>query len=156
MISFEVSRPLFVRDRHYPIVYKSHKYSYQKHFPWQEVGMPEEHVRLLFNLGRVYHNEELEVQTKVGDRLSELSGERLKKLIRLTNAFVKKRCTTDKEFQSKKIKGSLIEDKQRALVRSWIHRNEWALEEYYRVRDDILESKETEDEIKAQETPKET
>ena len=58
--------------------------------------------------------------------------------MRLTNAMVKKRCTTDKEFQNKKVKGSLIEDKQRGLIRSWINRNSWALEEYYELRDSIL------------------
>lgn len=135
---FDVHKPLFVRSRHYPVIFKGKTFEYNSHFPWMEMGMEEDAIRMLFNMDRVYHNEELEVEAKIGDRLSELKGEKLKKLVRLTNAMVKKRCTTDKEFQNKKVKGSLIEDKQRGLIRSWINRNGWALEEYYELRDSIL------------------
>lgn len=135
---FEVHKPLFVRSRHYPVITRGKTFEYNEHFPWMEMGLDESVARTLFNQDRLYHNEELEVQSKVGDRLSEFKGEKLKALVRLTNAMIKKRCTTDKEFQNKKVKGSTLEDKQRALVRSWINRNHWALEEYYEIRDSLL------------------
>lgn len=135
---FQHAKPVFVRDRYKPIKVNGKSYKYQDYFPWQEIGLDIEKAEILYNIDRIYHNEELEVQSKVGDRLSEFKGEKLKTLVRLTNSMIKQRCTTDKEFQNKKIKGSTIEDKQRGLIRSWINRNHWALEEYYEIRDRLL------------------
>ena len=139
---FDVHKPLFVRSRHYPVIFQGKTFKYNDHLPWMEMGMDENIARTLFNQDRVYHNDELEVQSKVGDRLSEFKGEKLKALVRLTNSMIKQRCTTDKEFQNKKIKGSTIEDKQRGLIRSWINRNHWALDEYYEIRDKLLNESE--------------
>lgn len=139
MNHFELNRPVFVRSRHYPIIFRKQTYTHNTLFPWRELGIEEDEARILFQSDQIYHNEELEVKGKVGDRLAELSGTRLKSLVNLTNAMIKKRCTTDKEFQSKKVKGSLIDDKQRALVRAWINRNHWALEEYQEIRDKLLD-----------------
>lgn len=136
--TFQYSKPVFVRDRYKPIKVKGKWYKYNDYFPWQEVGLEAEKAQIMYDIDRLYHNEELEVESKVGDRLSELKGEKLKKLVRLTNALVKKRCTTDKEYQSKKVKGSLVEEKQRGLIRAWVNRNNWALDEYYEIRDSIL------------------
>lgn len=141
MKTFQHNKPLFVKDRHRPIVYKGFKYSYNKALPWQEVGMPEDKVQTLFNIGRVYHNEELEVTLKVGDRLAEMDLEQIKELVRKYNTSLKKITTSKEEFEKYKIKSSTIEMKQRGLIKSWLNRtgsSRQLVEEFYKIRDEIL------------------
>lgn len=138
MEPIQYAQPLFVNDRRSPIIWKGKEFKYNEYFPWQELSVPKEAVTALYNQYKLYHNPALETQQKVGDRLSEFEGEKLKTLVRLVNSMVKQRCTTDKEFQQKRIKGSTVADKQRGLIRSWINRNEWALDEYYAIRDKLL------------------
>jgi len=95
-------------------------------------------VNTLFNTGRIHHDSSREMQQKVGDRLGELTPQELLTLVKLVNAVVKQRTTTDKEFQNKRVKQSKIPDKQRGLIRAWLNRNHWASEEYTRIRDDLL------------------
>lgn len=142
MNTLQYNKPVFVKSRHFPVVWKGKTFKFNDYFPWQEMSVPQEAVQALFGIDRLYHNEELEVQQKVGDRLAELNKEKLDSLVRLVNAMVKERCTTDKEFQSKKVKHSKIDDKQRGLIRAWLNRNQWALEEYLVIRDDLLGSTE--------------
>lgn len=139
--NFQYNTPVFVRSRHHSITWRGKTFSYNDYFPWQEMGVPVETVKILYDTDRLYHNEELEVQSRVGDRLAEFNNEKLATLVRLINQMVKARCTTDKEFQSKRVKISKLEDKQRGLIRSWINRNDWALDEYYEIRDKLLGDK---------------
>lgn len=140
MKTLQYNIPVFVRSRHHPVIWKGKTFKYNDHFPWQEMYVPEEVVQTLFATDQIYHNPELEVQQQVGDRLVELNKEKLDSLVRLVNAVVKQRCTTDKEYQSKKIKYSKIDEKQRGLVRAWLNRNDWAMEEYLQIRDDLLKT----------------
>jgi hypothetical protein len=96
-------------------------------------------INNLYTSGKIHHDSSREVQQKVGDRLGELNTEQLTSVIRQMNAVVKKRTTTDREFQDKRIKQSKIPDKQRGILRAWLNRNHWALEVYMPLRDDILD-----------------
>ena len=93
----------------------------------------------LYNTNRLHHDSAREVQQKVGDRIGELTADEVHTLIRKMNDILKKRCVTSKEFQDKRIKQSKILEKQRGILRSWINRNHWALEEYTTIRDEMLD-----------------
>lgn len=137
----QYNQPLFVRHRHRTVKWKGKEFKYNDYFPWQELYVPEATVKVLFDTGMLYHNPDLEKQSKVGDRLAEMNSEDLISLVRQCNAIIKKRATTDKEYQDKKIKQSKLDDKQRGLIRAWLYRNAWMQEDYYTIRDHILDSK---------------
>lgn len=139
--TIQYNQPLFVRHRHRTLKWKGKEYTYNDYFPWQELYVPESTVRILFDTGMLYHNPDLEKETKVGDRLGEMNSEDLLSLIRQCNAIIKKRVTTVKEYEDKKIKQSKLDDKQRGIIRAWLYRNSWMQEDYYRLRDNILDRK---------------
>ena len=89
-------------------------------------------------LRAIYHNTTLAKENKVGDRLGEMNKEQLYRLVVQLNNIVKKRTTTQKEFSDKRCKQSKIEDKQRGLIRRFLNRNPWIVEDFYRLRDHIL------------------
>jgi hypothetical protein len=135
----QFDRPLFVRSRHRPITWKGRSWKFQEHFPWAEIGVPEKTVIILYNNDQLYHDENLEVANKVGDRLSEMSRWQLDSLVRLVNAEVKERTGSKAEFDKKKCKFSAVDDKQRGLIRQWLRANPWASEAFYTYRDQVLE-----------------
>lgn len=135
---FQLNVPVFVRARHKNIIWKGKTYGYNSQIPWQEIGIPEDTVRAWFGIDLVYHNSELEKQNKVGDRLEELSGVKLEKLYNLLNAEVKKRTVSKTEYNQKKVKFSKIDQKQRALIRTWLRGNAWAVDIFHELRDQIL------------------
>lgn len=137
--TIQYSKPLFVRSRHKSVIWKGKEWAYNDLVPWQEVGIPEEKIKILFDIGLVYHNESLEKESKVGDRLVEINDEDILKLIRLTNSELKKRAANDTEFGRIKIKQSKVRDKQIGLIRSWMNRFPTLADEVmFPIRDDIL------------------
>lgn len=138
---FQLNLPVFVRTRHKTIQWKNNSWTYNEHIPWEELQIPAEAVRLWFTADLIYHNEELEVQSKVGDRLSELSSTQIVKLVTDINLVVKKRTLSTKEFNDKKCRISKLADKQRGLVRSFLRNNDWIEEDFYRIRDSLLDNK---------------
>ena len=137
-LEFQYDWPLFVRSRHYDITWKDKTFTYGDHIPWKECNIPEEVVKNWFKGDLVYHDTELEKQNKVGDRLSELDGNGLEKLVSDLNVLVKKRTNSTAEFTAKRCKQSKIDDKQRGLIRSWLRINRWAEDEFYAIRDKLL------------------
>lgn len=135
----QVAIPVFVTRAGAPIRYNGQTYKQDQHFPWMELNVPYETMRMWFQLGMVSHNEELEKQTKVGDRLSELDGKGLEKLVDALNAEVKKRTNSTKEFTDKRCKKSRIDEKQRGLIRSFLRNNRWIEETFFEARDRILD-----------------
>lgn len=109
-----------------------------EHFNWLERSMDADKVALLYASGYLHHNKELEVQAKVGDRLSEMDGNQLKTLVNLINTEVKKRTSSTNEFENKRCKQSTIDDKQRGLIRRFLVGNKWIQEDFYAMRDTIL------------------
>lgn len=135
---FQQNLPVFVRSFHKPFIYRGNEYNFGQEVPWMTLGMTAQQVQLQFNVGTLYHNSELEKQNKVGDRLEELAGVKLDKLYNLLNAEVKKRTVSTTEYNKKKVKHSKIEQKQRALIRTWLRGNAWAEDHFYELRDQIL------------------
>lgn len=140
---WQVDRPVFIK---LPFFAFGRQWKQGDHFTWDVQAYREEDfkkvrrdIHNLYLSGKIHHDSAREVQQKVGDRLGELDKEGIASLIRQVNAEVKKRCTTDKEFQTKRIKQSKIIDKQRGLIRAWLNRNNWALDIYTDIRDDLLE-----------------
>jgi len=139
-ISLEFQRdwPVFVRSRYDPFRIRQIEYGYNDFFPWKELSVPEEHVAMWFKTGLLYHNTELEKQNKVGDRLSEFSKADLETIVARLNLLVKQRTNSTNEYNTKKVKQSAIDEKQRGLLRSWLRNNRWAEEEFYVIRDEML------------------
>jgi len=135
-LGWQVDWPVFVKR---PFSAFGKPWKIEEEFNWQlQVGAQEDKIAQLYKSGYIQHNRDLEVTTKVGDRLSELNSEQLLSLVKLVNKEVQSRTSTTKEYNNKKIKQSRIDDKQRGLIRGWLNRNNWMLEDYYRIRDSIL------------------
>lgn len=135
-LGFQLDWPVFVKI---PFVADGKQLKQGEHFNW--VGMhniTEEKVVILYSSGYLYHNRELEVQNKVGDRLSEMNGPKLDNLVNLLNVVVKERTSSTTEFERKRCKKSKLDDKQRGLIRRFLNANHWATEDFYRIRDNIL------------------
>jgi len=92
----------------------------------------------MYASGYLYHNTELEKENKVGDRLSEMTTDQLYSLVGLLNGEVKKRTATAEELKEKRCRQSKIDDKQRGLIRSFLRKNPWITEDFYKFRDNIL------------------
>lgn len=142
---WQVDRPVFIK---LPFTAFGKKWEKGEHFNWSNYPYREEdHRKILRTIndmylsGKIHHDSSREVEQKVGDRLGELNSEETLSLVRQCNAVIKKRVTTDKEYQNKKIKQSKLIDKQRGLIRAWLYRNAWMQEDYYKIRDQILEGK---------------
>jgi len=109
-----------------------------EHFNWQERRLDQYKIYTMYAAGYLYHNTELEKENKVGDRLSEMNSEQLLTMVTLLNGVVKKRTSTAQEFQDKRCRQSKIDDKQRGLIRSWLRKNTWVEDDYYKFRDQVL------------------
>jgi hypothetical protein len=134
-LGWQVDWPVFIKR---PLMADSKTWSQGDHFNWLERGIDTDKVATLYASGYIHHNTELEVQTKAGDRLSELAGKQLETLVNLLNAEVKNRTSSTSEFEAKKCKKSKLDDKQRGLIRRFLNSNSWVMEDFYTIRDGIL------------------
>ena len=134
-LGWQVDWPLFVKM---PLSADNKEWKRDEHFNWLERGIEADKVARLYTSGYLHHNRDLEVQTKVGDRLSEMNGNQLKTLVTLINAEVKKRTSSTAEFENKRCKQSTLDDKQRGLIRRFLVSNKWITEDFYAMRDTIL------------------
>lgn len=108
-------------------------------FDWVRLGLEPQRVSQLYNAGFLYHNKDLEIQYKVGDRLDEMDIEKMTSLVRLMNDVVKKKAVTAQEYNRVKCTQSKIETKQRAFIRSFLRNNPWIQEQFESFRDHLLE-----------------
>ena len=134
-LGWQVDWPVFIKI---PVSANGKNWKRGDHFNWLERSMDEDKVASLYVSGYLHHNKELEVQTKVGDRLSELAGKQLESLVNSLNIEVKKRTSSKSEFDAKKCKKSKVDDKQRGLVRHFLNNNNWVTEDFYNIRDKVL------------------
>lgn len=135
-LGLQVDWPLFVKM---PLNADGKLWKVGDHFNWLERGIDADKVASLYVTNYVHHNEALTVQNKVGDRLSELAGKQLETLVNLMNAEVKKRTSSNAEFEAKKCKKSKIDDKQRGLIRRFLNSSHWITEDFYTIRDGIID-----------------
>lgn len=131
-LGFQLDWPLFVK-----LPFGDFKKG--DYFNWLQLNVDPSRVAQLYASGFVYHNKELEKETKIGDRLEELEGADLEKLVMLLNAEVKARTNSTNEYQAKKCKQSKIDAKQRGLLRSFLRNNRWIEEKFFEIRDSILD-----------------
>ena len=134
-LGWQIDWPLFVK-----IPFGS--YSKGEHYDWVKKDIDPARVAQLYSTGHLHHNKELEKETKVGDRLDEMSAGQLQTLVNLLNAEVKVKSNSASEYTSKKVKFSKLEDKQRAFVRSFLRHNRWIEDKFYEFRDGILNEQE--------------
>ena len=135
-LGIQIDWPLFVKM---PLHANGKLWKVGDHFNWLERGIDPDKVASLYVTQFVHHNTELEVQNKVGDRLSELAGKQLETLVNLMNAEVKKRTSSDAEYTAKKCKKSKLDDKQRGLIRRFLNVSHWITEDFYEIRDSIID-----------------
>jgi len=134
-LGWQVDWPVFIKM---PLSANGKNWKRGDHFNWAERSLEQDKVATLYAAGYLYHNTELEVQTKVGDRLSELAGKQLESLVNLLNVEVKKRTSSNSEFEAKKCKKSKVDDKQRGLIRRFLNGSRWITEDFYTIRDKVL------------------
>lgn len=134
-LGWQVDWPLFIKS---PLSADAKEWKRDEHFNWLERGIEADKVARLYASGYLHHNTDLEVQSKVGDRLSEMQGSQLKTLVTLINAEVKKRTSSTNEFENKRCKQSTLDDKQRGLIRRFLVGNRWIMDDFYKMRDTIL------------------
>jgi hypothetical protein len=139
-LGWQVDWPVFVKA---PFIADGKQWEITEHFNWLNRDLDPQAVSRLYNAGFIYHNKDLEVETKVGDRLGEMSMGQLDTLVTLLNAEVKSRTNSTAEYTSKKVKQSKIEEKQRAFVRGFLRHNRWIEDKFYEIRDSILDKVDT-------------
>ena len=106
------------------------------------------------NIGLTYeHSTKIELETDVKSRDNEdeifippFSEAIFKDGDCLGFAEVKARTNSTAEYTSKKVKQSKIEEKQKALVRSFLRHNRWIEEKFYEIRDNILDNEKSTEE----------
>lgn len=136
--TWQVTEPVFVK---YPFDADGKSWSRGERFNWLERNVEDWKVERLFQAGFVYHNPELEVVSKSGDRLNEMGRKQLDSLLRLINKEIEKKTSTQDEFKKKKVRFSRIEDKQRTHIRMWRRRFEEFEDVFRHCRDYVLDSK---------------
>jgi len=134
-LGWQVDWPVFIK---LPVSANGKNWKRGEHFNWLEQSIDQDKVASLYASGYLYHNKELEVQNKVGDRLSEFSSKQLDTLVNLLNVIVKDRTSSTSEYNIKKCRKSKIDDKQRGLVRRFLNNSAWITEDFYRIRDEVL------------------
>lgn len=135
-LGWQIDWPVFIKR---PFDSSGRTLKVGEHFNWRGLNVSEEAVARLYSVGMVYHNKTLEKETKVGDRLEELSGPKLELLISLMNAEVKSRTNSASEFNAKRCKQSKIDPKQRGMIRSFLRSNRWIEDRFFEIRDSILD-----------------
>lgn len=136
-LGWQVDWPVFVKA---PFSSDGKEWKKGEHYNWLGRGLKPQSVAQLYNSGYLYHNPELEKETKIGDRLHEMNTGQLDRLVTLLNAEVKARTNSTSEYTSKKCKQSKIDEKQRAFIRSFLRNNRWVEETFYELRDTILDT----------------
>ena len=131
-LGWQIDWPLFVK-----VPFGDYKKGDQ--YDWVRKDIAPDRVAMLYAAGYLHHNKALEKENKVGDRLAEMSSSQLDTLVNLLNAEVKARTNSTAEYTSKKVKQSKIDEKQRALIRSFLRHNRWVEERFYEIRDSILD-----------------
>lgn len=118
-IPFQFDKPVFVKI---PFQSRGRVWSIDQHFKWKEMNIDRHRVRVLFQQGYLYHDDDMEEavnQTKIGDGLNELDIESLHALVDKINEKVKASVKNETEWKRKKCPSSKIKDKQIGLIRRW-------------------------------------
>lgn len=97
-------------------------------------------VKLMYDHGKLHHDRRMEVKNKVGDRLYEMNGKQMYRLVVQMNSILKKRTSTKKQYDELRCKVSKIDHKQRLLIRRFLDQNPWIWDEFVNYRDYILTS----------------
>lgn len=137
-LDFQANVPVFIKTNR-PVLIRGREYKRNSNLPWRELGLEYTMVRDMWLAGTVYHNEDLEKQTQVGDRLVDFEGPKLVKLVDAINAIVKAQTNSTTDYNKKRCKKSRIDEKQRGLLRSFLRNNLWIEEDFYKIRDEMLE-----------------
>jgi len=134
-LGWQVDWPVFVK---LPFSADNKNWGRGDHFNWLERGLEQDRVVTLYATVFIPQNQDLEIQAKFGDHISEMAGKQLETLVNLLNAEVKDRTSSTSEFENKKCKKSKIDDKQRGLIRRFLNNNSWIAEDFYAIREKIL------------------
>ena len=134
-LGWQVDWPLFVKI---PFNSGNRDWTRGEEFKWAELGVDQDKVSKLYSISYVHHNPALEKQNKVGDRLHEMNGDQLEKLVNILNAELKSRTVSTKDYNEKRCRKSRIEVKQRGLIRRFLYSNKWCEDLFYETRDNIL------------------
>ena len=134
-LGWQVDWPLFVKI---PFSSGGRNWTKGEEFKWAELGVEQDRVAKLYSISYVHHNPALEKQNKVGDRLHEMNGDQLEKLVNILNAELKSRTVSTKDYNEKRCRKSRIDTKQRGLIRRFLYSNKWCEDLFYTTRDNIL------------------
>ena len=117
--SFQLDRPVFVRTS-VPLKYRGRDFKRGQEVKWKELGLPREKIEQHYNQRLLMHDAVKENSImSVGDGLEVLDVKGLQSLVDDYNARIEKVCNSKKMFDNRKMKKSLVADKQRGLIRSW-------------------------------------
>lgn len=113
-------------------------------FNWLAHHIEPENVAHLYKAEYVYHNKDLEKQNKVGDRLIEFDRKTIDELIDRMNVLVQKQTITKDQFERTRCRKTQAKDltRQIGLIKSFLNNNKWIVDDFYTIRDDILNREE--------------
>jgi len=137
-LGWQVDWPLFVKRE---FTARKKTYKPREHFPWAELAVAEDKVAALYNNGFLYHNPELEAEANVGYKLSEFKVYELRKIVEMLNTKVRERTESKEQFNKIRCRGSTNANKQRTLIRRFLHNNPSFEEDYYEIYDFMMDRK---------------
>lgn len=113
-------------------------------FNWLAYHIKPEDVAQLYNAEYVFHNKDLEKQNKVGDRLIEFDRKTIDELIDRLNLLVKEQTITKDQYERTRCRKTQAKDltRQIGLIKSFLNNNKWVVEDFYTIRDEILDREE--------------
>tara|TARA_R110000851_G_scaffold1876_2_gene7354 strand:- start:1103 stop:1543 length:441 start_codon:yes stop_codon:yes gene_type:complete len=118
-LPFQIDRPVFVRTTNL-INYRGKNFKQGQEVKWKELGLPQKAIETHYNQRLLKHDAELEsAVVLVGDGLEVLDATGLHSLVDDYNERIDLVCNSKKMFDNRKMKKSLVVDKQRGLIRSW-------------------------------------
>lgn len=118
-LPFQIDRPVFVRTS-VPIKYRGKDFKRGQEVKWKELGLPQKSIEIHYNQRLLMHDPVREdAILAVGDGLEVLDVKGLQSLVDDYNARIEPLCNNKKMFENRKMKKSLVADKQRGLIRSW-------------------------------------
>ena len=116
VIPFQIDRPVFVKVPF--TAFGGKRLERDMEFKWN-YHFPVEKVVVMYNQGKLYHDENKEVELQVGDGLEAMEIEGLHSLVATINEKVKAKTKSAKEEHTKKCPKSKIKAKQIGLIRRW-------------------------------------
>jgi hypothetical protein len=152
-LGWQADWPLYVKAPMLTI--KGKVFKKGDYFPWAEMQVEGKRVAQMYRQKLVYHNANFAKADGHGDRLGEMTTQKLRSVVGLLNNELKKNhCATEEEFKKKRCRQSVNAETQRRFIRQFLSKNPYMNDYFMSIRDDfitkVVEKEDKQDELELQ------